>query len=383
MAEYYYSNQLGGRGGRNAKKRRSVWMAMLDILMSILSIATVFTLVIIFVGRLFEPEKLWYFSLAGLVAPIVYLVATAISLYWIIRWRWRIFCFTAAFVIIGIPYISLYYKAHIGKEYGTPRYEKGNTKILSYNVHYLQNEKWTKPTTDSIVSIIKHENPDIVCFQEFPIRGAEYDKALSMLSKYNRTQLKTPYEDGAVCFTKYKIIRSDSISGFRGTGNGIWADLRINNDTVRLFNIHLQTTSINVEERNYINNREFLETTDESRLHKVVDMARRLYENSCTRSYQVDLIREQIDLSPYPVIVCGDFNDVPMSYAYRTLAGRLNDSFSEMGNGHSYTFSGFFNLLRIDYILSSKHFNTLSYDVLQTDLSDHYPVMSRVILKKQ
>ena len=110
-------------------------------------------------------------------------------------------------------------------------------------------------------------------------------------------------------------------------------------------------------------------------------MTERLYENSCTRSRQANIIREQIEQSPYPVIVCGDFNDVPMSYTYRTLASKLNDSFSEMGNGYSYTFCGFFDLLRIDYILSSKQFRTLSYEVLPIKLSDHYPVMARVIVK--
>ena len=112
-------------------------------------------------------------------------------------------------------------------------------------------------------------------------------------------------------------------------------------------------------------------------------MAQRLYENSCIRSHQVDALRHDMDHCPYPVIICGDFNDIPMSYAYRTVASGLDDTFSKKGNGYVHTFNGFFGLLRIDYILVSKQFETLSYDVFPIDASDHYPVMARVLLKNK
>ena len=292
------------------------------------------------------------------------------------------FIFTAAFVALGWPYVSLYYKVKIGKEYGSPRYERGNIKILSYNVRYLQNEEWTQPTTDSIISIIRAQKPDIICFQEFPTRGEENQKVFRELSKYNHTKIQALYEDGVICFSKYPIIRSDSIDGFCGTSKGLWANLKINNDTVRLYNVHLQTTAINLEERDYINNARFLASADSARISKFAAMAQRLYENSATRSHQVDALRHDMEHCPYPVIVCGDFNDVPMSYVYRTVASELNDTFSEQGNGYAHTFNGFFDLLRIDYILVSDKFRTLSYQVLPIELSDHFPVVSRVILKR-
>ena len=382
MAEYY-NNQFGDSRRANSRKKSSIWLAMLDIVISIISVVAAIALLVILIGRLFEPDKLWYFSLVGLVTPIIYLVAIAASLYWIIRWRWKMFIFTIAFVAFGWPHVSLYYKVKVGKTYGEPRYERGNTKILSYNVRYLQDEEWRTPTTDSIAEFIRRENPDIICFQEYPIKGAEKDKCFELLSKYNRTEIRSLTDDGVICFTKYKIIRSDSISGFCGTGKGIWADLKIHDDTVRLFNIHLQTTSINPADRNYINNKEFLQSADSARVSKFADMAQRLYDNSCMRSHQVDAIRHNIEHCPYPVIVCGDFNDIPMSYTYRTIASKLNDTFSEQGEGYAHTFRGFFDLLRIDYILVSKQFRTLSYKVIPLRYSDHYPVMARVILRNE
>ena len=381
MAEYY-NNQLGGKSSRHTRRpHSSIWVAILDIVMMFISVVTAVTLLIIFIGRFFEPEKIWYFSLVGLVAPIIYMVAIASTLYWIVRWRWRMFIFTALFVALGWPHISLYYKMRIGKEYGSPRYERGNIKILSYNIRFFKDESWQINTTDSILSLIKRENPDIITLQEFPKSGDEHDKTLRELSKYHTAQINGQYDDGIICLSKFRIIRSDSISGFCGTAKGLWADLKINEDTVRIYNLHLQTTSINSEERDYIDNGRFLETADSGHISKFKDMAQRLYENSCTRSHQVDAVRHDMEHCPYPVIICGDFNDVPMSYAYRTAASGLIDTFSEQGNGYVHTFNGFFDLLRIDYILVSKQFETLSYDVLPIDVSDHYPVMARVKLK--
>ena len=385
MAEYYSSQLSKSRKrGRNSRQPQgSLWMAILDIVMILISVVAAITILTIFIARFFEPEKLWYFSLAGLISPIAYIVAIASALYWIIRWRWRMFIFVAAFIAIGWPYVSLYYKMDIGKEYGTPRYERGNIKVLSYNIRYFQNDKWTKTTTDSIISLVKRENPDIICFQEFPVNGDEHNKALSALSKYHRTKIHAQFEDGVICFSKYRIIRSDSIRGLCGTAKGVFADLRVGEDTVRLYNLHLQSTSINSEERDYINNRRFLETADSGRVNKFTGMAQRLYENSCIRSHQVDALRHDMDHCPYPVIICGDFNDIPMSYAYRTVASGLDDTFSKKGNGYVHTFNGFFGLLRIDYILVSKQFETLSYDVFPIDASDHYPVIARVLLKNK
>ncbi len=79
-----------------------------------------------------------------------------------------------------------------------------------------------------------------------------------------------------------------------------------------------------------------------------------------------------------PVIVCGDFNDTPMSYVYRTMAKGLNDAFSRSGSGYSHTFRGFFNTLRIDYVLCSDSFEPISYEVPAVDYSDHLPVVVRL-----
>ena len=104
----------------------------------------------------------------------------------------------------------------------------------------------------------------------------------------------------------------------------------------------------------------------------------RLRENSILRAAQVDSIADVIADARARCIVCGDFNDTPMSYVYRTMAGGLNDAFSKSGSGYSHTFRGFFNTLRIDYVLCSDSFGPVSYEVPQVEYSDHLPVVVRL-----
>ena len=95
-------------------------------------------------------------------------------------------------------------------------------------------------------------------------------------------------------------------------------------------------------------------------------MVNRLSDNNKLRAMQADTIADIIAASPYPVIVCGDFNDTPISYTYRRVSRKLKDAFREVGRGYSYTYRGFFDMLRIDYVLFDKRFTALGYDVVDS-----------------
>jgi endonuclease/exonuclease/phosphatase family metal-dependent hydrolase len=162
--------------------------------------------------------------------------------------------------------------------------------------------------------------------------------------------------------------------------NGVWADIKIKEDTVRVVSNHLQSTGITAVDNAYITEHEYLlDTARESKIKSIID---RFHENCVLRADQVDSIRLHLDSgAPRYRIVCGDFNDTPISYTYRRMARGLNDAFSECGTGYSHTFRGFFEALRIDYLLSTDNFETLSYEVLDEEWSDHLPLFVR--LKKQ
>jgi endonuclease/exonuclease/phosphatase family metal-dependent hydrolase len=95
-------------------------------------------------------------------------------------------------------------------------------------------------------------------------------------------------------------------------------------------------------------------------------MVSRLTENNILRAAQVDTLAQMIAVSPYPTIVCGDFNDTPVSYTYRSMARNLRDAFRWAGRGYSHTYRGFFDMLRIDYVMCSDEFEPLSYEVIDS-----------------
>ncbi|MCH5329854.1 MAG: endonuclease/exonuclease/phosphatase family protein [Alistipes sp.] len=371
MAEYY-RNPYGSRG-HDSSRRRSFWMILADTFMWVLTVTAVIAMTIIFAGRFISPERMWYFSLLGLVAPVVYITVVLTMLYWIVRWRWSAVLLAGIFVMLGLFHMPMYYKLDLTKQYGEPAYDRSSIKVLTFNVRYMQSDT-RKSTIDSVTRLVRSLNPDIVCFQEFPLDRDVRRRIASKMVGYNAAGTDSRQME---CFTKFPIGPSREIEGFGERATCFCTDIYINDDTVRVYNAHLQTTSVTSDDKDYISNVQFI--SDSTREKRFIHIARGLKANNTARAHQAEAIRREIAECPYPVILCGDFNDVPVSYAYRTASRGLHDTFSRGGHMYAHTYRGFFDALRIDYIFVSTRFETLSYDVIPTgDISDHYPVIARI-----
>ncbi len=148
---------------------------------------------------------------------------------------------------------------------------------------------------------------------------------------------------------------------------------------VRLFNIHLESYKLGKEERQFM--KEISEGLKSDNCSDgIKNLTSRLINANKNRAYQGGRIHKLIQSCPYKVIVCGDFNDTPLSYTYRKIKQGLNDSFSEKGLGLGNTYIGEFPSFRIDYILHSPEFETINYTKPDIKLSDHYPIMSKLKL---
>ena len=314
MSETYYSGYDSDRG---RKPRRSLLLRLLDLLMTLLTAVTAVTMVVTFFVPYVDPGRVWFFPVLGLAAPAVYVVTVVLALYWIIRWRLVRAGIMVALVVVGLFKVSLFYRPEFRRNYGDERYES---------------------------------------------------------AVFGRTQAPDSlYGAPLVILSKYRILRSGVVLP---PGTSVWADLLIGDDTIRVFNNHLRSTAIKAADNDYLTSRGFL--SDTAREDKLRSMAGRFRENSVLRAAQVDSIAVVVEAWRSRCIVCGDFNDTPMSYVYRTMAKGLNDAFSQCGSGYSHTFRGFFNTLRIDYVLSSEGFDALSYEVPTVDYSDHHPVVVRL-----
>jgi endonuclease/exonuclease/phosphatase family metal-dependent hydrolase len=240
-----------------------------------------------------------------------------------------------------------------------------------------------------VISVVDSLRPDILCLQEFASTprypSTDFERELPVYH-YKRIRFNVAGTDGNhgwgnAIYSKYPITGSGHID-FEGTNNSIlWADIAAGRDTVRVFCAHLQTTAIKASDERYIVEGNFVgDDTGSSQLRGMVG---RLTRNYIIRAAQADTLAGRISSSPYPVVVCGDFNDTPVSYAYRRIAHGLKDSFREAGRGYGYTYRGFFNLLRIDYMLHSPSIECVWYSSPSFDNSDHNPVAVKLHLQNR
>ncbi len=340
----------------------------------LLSVVACCALIMAFMSQFISPGERWIFSTMGLLAPTLYVVNVVLALYWIIRWSWRIAIPIMIVLAIGANRVTLIVKMPLSKEYNTQSY-RNTVKIMSFNMHGMRDDKLVR-TTDQIVDYIIEESPDIICAQEVS------DKLLYEPLNTRRKYHKYIYGSLGI-YSRYPIINSrecfDSKDWY--SGSSAYADVVIKGDTIRIFNNHLHSTRITKSDNKYLTSSMIVR--DSNRTEHISNIVSRLQNNSVERSEQARLLRAEIERSPYRVIVCGDFNETPISYTYNTISKGLKDAFQVCGNNYSYTYRGFYNMLRIDYILMSPSITPLSYWVDESILlSDHLPIVVRVQINK-
>jgi len=247
--------------------------------------------------------------------------------------------------------------------------EKNSTlsvKIATYNVHGFDYSPFQIPICD-IVDFMKKNEVDILCMQEYKLHDIYNEQEIRSIFSYFEEE--APKNNGShiselKIFSKFSIVSSGEIE-IPNTSNGaVWADILLaNNDTVRIINVHLQTSEL--QKRRYFG---------------LSETARRLINNSKIRASQALMIKQLIDSTKYPVILAGDFNDLPSSFTFKTLKNKLNDNFIIGGVGLGGTFPSKLPFIRIDNIFSSEQFKCNYYYTPNKDWSDHNPVIAELII---
>ncbi len=361
MAEYYgKSHRSSGR----RKQQRSVTGTLLDIVVGVVSLGVVVTFITTLCVPRLDPREWGELSTLGLVAPFVYIAQVVLTLYWLVRWRLLLAVPMIVVSLCGVFQLSLFYKVEMRRVYTEPnlrpQYDRNAIKVLTYNVRSFIDDDGER-CIDSIAVMIKALNPDIVCLQEMGFSDIA-DSLFAPLNPMPRSLSRTNLSPAI--YSRYPIVRAGRVDTLK---NYVWADIviknRLKDDTIRIFNNHLHSTAIRREDNIFVERHEYL---DDDSLTMLRDMVNRLTANNRVRAEQADTLALMISESPYPTIVCGDFNDTPFSYTYRETAHSLKDAFRSVGRGYSHTYRGFFDMLRIDYVLCSNEFEPLSYEVINS-----------------
>ena len=269
---------------------------------------------------------------------------------------------------------------------------KGETKgqklrIMSYNVMGFA---WYTKKRDAfaILKNIREQKPDIVCMQEYLARNDDKFKIMDTLVnlygyKYYKEHIIVHgghgYYFGSAVFSKYPLLNFTSIPFDNSlTNGGCHADIVVKGDTLRLINVHFQ--SFSMEPREY----EWMDKKDRGSLSRYTLTKIALYKMRRAfrkKSFQTEEVKKVIKQSPYPVILCGDFNDTPLSYTYSELTDLLRDTYLDTNTGLGSTFGGKLPFLRIDYIMADKRLTPERNFIVKKFASDHYPVICDFRLK--
>ena len=306
----YYSDY----GERPAAGRRSVVLRVLDWVLTPVTVAVGAAMLLTYFVPYVNPGRVWFLPVLGLAAPGVYVASVVLLLYWIIRWRWVQAGAMLLLVAAGLGKVSLFWRPEIRRSYEEKISERGTFGVMTYNVRGFYGEEG-RSSVDEVVRLIREQNPDIVCLQEFNGRLAGASEAFRLLgeeyesARFGAEKDPDPSDDaGLAILSKYRILRSETVLT---PHSSVWADVLIGDDTVRIFNDHLHSTAINADDNEYITTRRFL--SDTAREVKLRSIVTRLRENSELRAAQVDSIAAQIGATRTGRIVCGDFNDTPVS----------------------------------------------------------------------
>ena len=186
---------------------------------------------------------------------------------------------------------------------------------------------------------------------------------------------------GRMIFSKLPIIKKQTVVNYPNDYNATfqYIDVLKDNDTIRIFNIHLQSLKFSKANLSYLDKAGL---NSDSNITESKSIISKIKTGFIKRSIQANFIKDEIDHSPYPVIVCGDFNDVPNSYAYETIGAGLQNAFVEKGSGIARTFSTISPTLRIDNIFADKKFTVMQFTRVKKLLSDHFPIIADLILSQ-
>ena len=341
------------------------------MILSLTVLMMIFTIVGLFGGDVFPAGNMAR-ALLVYVLPLLMLGNLILLVYWLILRRWHWACIPFITLLCCIPYSRTLYKFGSVDETGG---KQSGLKIATYNVARFGRET-TGFIAQDILAEMKKQKVDILCMQEY--NDYSGDKRNSESYKEYFPYMQYGLNDRNVIYSRFPIKKSAPIEFPASNNSAQWADIDVNGEIFRVYNVHLETAGAHhtLKHANdleadgyYVENNRLLQAVYGT---YTIGMIK--------RAGQANLLAQDIRECKYPVILAGDCVDVPYSYVYNTLKGELTDGFPECGSGWMRTLRGK-TPTRIDYIFHDKGYEGLTYYMKELSYSDHYPVFMKIALK--
>lgn len=335
-------------------------LSLLNKLLVVVNTLFATLLLISYLSYFVSPNTISLVSFIGLSIPLLIIVNVIFVIYWLVQLK-RQFLISTIILLIGIQYLTKFYSFSEKKVLLTT-----DVKIMSYNVRMFNLYNWIdKENVDKdIYTFIKDQDPDILCIQEF-------HSAKKIGFKFPYKHIKYSNQNnhfGHAIYSKYKIINSGSLNFSNSGNNALFVDVLKGKDTLRVYNIHLESLKINPKKENF--NQEISEK-----------LRIRLENSFKKQANQVELLIQHQNKIKFNSIICGDFNNTAFSYVYKQLKRNKNDAFVIAGKGFGKTYDFEFPI-RIDFILTDKRITVNNFKTFDVKYSDHYPIMARINFSK-
>jgi endonuclease/exonuclease/phosphatase family metal-dependent hydrolase len=328
-----------------------------------------------------SPAKFSGIGFLGLIVPYLAVFNIMFILFWLILRKWLRVGISLAAILIGWNIFQVGWAFH-QQEKAIVKGMKPRVKVITYNVRLMNLYQWSKDEElrDKMIQFLKKENSDILCLQEF---FSKYDSVNSNVNAIMK-ECAFPYKAeshnfdtkrgffGDIIFSKYPIQSQQQMNLLGQKKYFQFADISIANKMIRIYNLHLQSIKFSTEDRNIIDQKNYSKYPEATNV-----IIKKLETGFKIRAAQADQISSEIQKSPFPVLVVGDFNDLPSSYAYFKVRGKLNDVFLDKGFGIGRTFNSLSPSLRIDHLFyDASEFHALNFEIPHVPYSDHFPLVA-------
>ncbi len=329
-----------------------------------------------------SPNTIPYLSFFGLAYPVFIWTLAGFSFLWLFT-RFKYLIFNILIFLLGFNHFNDFYSFNNS----VSLHSSNAIKLLSYNVRIFNfyDTKNNLKTRDNIINFVKNEKAEIYCFQEFyhqqsPSKFNTRDTMLAVLKTKNYHERYTHEMTGKqffglATFTSLPILNKGGIA-FKNDANNycIYTDVLKDKDTIRVFNAHIGSIRLAGADLNLFKNIQN-ESIDkkEKQIKGIFERLKIAFEK---RAIQIERIMSEVKKSPHSTILCGDFNDTPVSYCYQQITKQLSDAFIETANGTGKTYIGNIPSNRIDYIFYSDDIIPYEFKIHDVDYSDHKPISS-------
>ena len=339
------------------------------------NLATVIIMLLVGYSDRLNPADHPLLSTMGMAFPFFLLVNIAFLFFWLI-FKWRMIWISVLGLVCAYVPINIYMPLNSKQDL-----PEGALKLVSYNVcAYGGNYKYEQGF-ETVLKYFVEQEPDIICVQEdvdtwrrYVFR--EYEKHWA----YNDTIVicnSVESFNTLGIHTRFPIIKRERIEyASLANGSAAWW-LKVGKDTLVVVNNHFEGCHLNNDDRAQYRQIIKGELPSDSARAESKLLLIKLAEANAKRSNQVRAVLRYVEEhSQYPIIVCGDFNDNPISYSRHAMAEQLTDCFRETGRGIGLSYNQKAFSFRIEHIFCSKQLQPYNCKVDdEMDASDHYPIL--------